>query len=58
MEKFGCMNFVFSSSATVYKKSNNFLNENDLSEPINNYGQTKLPVEKLLNDMFSIAPSK
>ena len=58
MEKFGCRNFVFSSSATVYKKSNNFLNENDVCEPINTYGQTKLSVEKLLNDIYNSAPSK
>ena len=57
MEKFGCRNIVFSSSATVYKnKSNSFLNENDVCEPINPYGQTKLSVEKLLKDVYNSAP--
>ena len=57
MEKFGCRNIVFSSSATVYKnKSNSFLNENDVCDPINPYGQTKLSVEKLLKDVYNSAP--
>lgn len=58
MEKFNCKNIVFSSSATVYKsKLNKLLNENDYCEPVNPYGQTKLSVEKLLDNLYQSAPS-
>ena len=53
MEKYNCKNFVFSSSATVYKaKSDQLLKENDICEPINPYGSTKLTIEKILNDIY------
>ena len=52
MEKYNCRNIVFSSSATVYKaKSNSPLFENDICEPVNPYGNTKLTIERLLKDM-------
>ena len=51
LDQFNCKNIVFSSSATVYKsKLNKLLNENDYCEPVNPYGQTKLSVEKLLDN--------
>ena len=54
MEKYNCKNLVFSSSATVYKaKSNKLLNENDVCEPVNPYGYTKLTIERILNDLFN-----
>ena len=57
MEKYNCKNIVFSSSATVYKaKSNKLLNENDICEPINPYGNTKLTIEKILNDIYKSEP--
>ncbi len=59
MEKFDCKNLVFSSSATVYKaKSNRLLNENDLCEPINPYGHTKLTVERILHHLFNSKKSE
>ena len=43
MGKYNCKTIVFSSSATVYKaKANKLLNENDICEPVNPYGYTKL----------------
>ncbi len=57
MEKYNCKNIVFSSSATVYKTQlNKILNEKDICEPINPYGNTKLSIEKILNDIFCSQP--
>ena len=57
MEKYCCRNIVFSSSATVYKaKFNELLNENDICEPINPYGITKLTIEKILNNLYESDP--
>lgn len=59
MSKYDCNNLVFSSSATVYKaKSENLLKENDICEPINPYGYSKLTVERILNDLHISNPSK
>ena len=59
MEKYNCRNIVFSSSATVYKaKSNAPLFENDICEPVNPYGNTKLTIERLLKDIYNSDPSK
>ncbi len=59
MEKYNCKNIVFSSSATVYKaKSNAPLFENDICEPVNPYGNTKLTIERLLKDIYNSDPSK
>ena len=59
MEKFNCKNIVFSSSATVYKNNlNKLLNEDDLCEPVNPYGQTKLAVERFLKDKYQSSLSE
>jgi len=59
MEKYNCKNIVFSSSATVYKaKSDESLDENDICEPVNPYGNTKLTIEKILKDIFISQPSQ
>ena len=59
MEKYNCKNIVFSSSATVYKaKSNKLLFENDICEPANPYGNTKLTIEKILKDIYNNDPSQ
>ena len=59
MEKYNCKNIVFSSSASVYKSiSKKLLNENDICEPVNSYGHTKLTIEKLLSEVYSSQPSK
>ena len=59
MEKYKCKNFVFSSSATVYaQKYNSVLNEESEIGPINPYGNTKLTIEKILNDLYNSDPSQ
>src|SRR5258708_6996658 len=42
---------VFSSSATVYKPSDDMLKEEDDLQPCNPYGHTKLMIEQILKDM-------
>ena len=53
MEKFGCRNIVFSSSAAVYDISNggNNLKESSNKKPITPYGETKLTIEMILEDI-------
>ena len=49
MELYGCKNFIFSSSATVYGNAGiGIINENNVIKPTNIYGQTKAKVEKYL----------
>lgn len=51
MERAGCNNVVFSSSATVYGEPQYLpFDENHPLEPINPYGRTKLMGENLLQD--------
>jgi len=58
MEMFECKTIVFSSSATVYGKSNKFyLSEDDAINPINPYGKTKAAIENILSDIFK-GPSR
>ena len=53
MNSYNCVNFVFSSSATVYAQCKNaLLKEESEIGPINPYGNTKFTVEKLLEDVF------
>ena len=58
MKKYNCKNIVFSSSATVYLPEKGLLikETHDLG-PVNPYGNTKLAVEKILNDLFKSEPS-
>ena len=59
MEKYNCKCIVFSSSATVYRaQTSKLLKEDDFCDPINPYGQTKLAIEKLLNDIYKSSPSE
>ncbi len=52
MKKYKCHNIVFSSSATVYgSKHKNLIKEDDDLKPINPYGNSKLVVERFLNDL-------
>ena len=54
MERAGCANIVFSSSATVYGDPQYLpCDENHPLEPINPYGRTKLMGENLLKDWSS-----
>ena len=58
MEKYHCKTIIFSSSATVYKaKSDELLKENDICEPVNPYGYTKLTIERILCDLYESYPS-
>jgi len=57
MKKYKCKNIVFSSSATTYKtQENKPLKENDICDPINPYGMTKLTIENVLKDVFESEP--
>ena len=52
MAKQGCRTLVFSSSATVYGMPEQIpIAETALIQPINPYGQTKVPVDQLLADL-------
>ena len=52
MEKYGCKNIVFSSSATVYGNPERVpIYEEDKLGPTNPYGETKLRIEYLLKDV-------
>ncbi len=58
MEKYNCKTIVFSSSASVYKaKSDKLLKEDDICEPVNPYGYTKLTIERILCDLYKSYPS-
>ena len=53
MKKYNCKNIVFSSSATVYLPEKELLiKETHNLGPVNPYGNTKLAIEKILNDLF------
>ena len=59
MDKYDCKNIVFSSSATVYKThAHKLLDENDICEPVNPYGNTKYSIEKILKDLYASEPSQ
>ncbi len=58
MEKYNCKTIVFSSSATVYKeKYYKLLKEDDICEPVNPYGNTKLTIEHILHHLYNNAQS-
>ena len=52
MDAFKCRTLVFSSSATVYKQSNELLKEDNPIDPIDPYGTSKAVIEKLLLDIY------
>ncbi len=57
MKKYNCKNIVFSSSATVYRTTaKKLLNEDDICNPINPYGNNKLTIENILGDLFKKEP--
>lgn len=57
MKKYKCKILVFSGSATIYKSvANKKIKETNLLEPINPYGNTKLVIEKILDDLFRSEP--
>ena len=44
--------FIFASSAAVYGNCNGIIREDDIKNPINPYGKTKLHFEHILQDAF------
>lgn len=50
MEEFKTPNFIFSSSATVYK-AGAYLNEEEAFSPSNPYGETKIAIEYLMRSV-------
>ncbi len=59
MDKYNCNNFVFSSSATIYKPiDSGKLLETYEKTPLNPYGNTKLAIETILSDVFKSNKSK
>ena len=59
MNKNQCRTILFSSSATVYGKSDKIpLKETATLNPINPYGETKLTVERILENLFDSLSSR
>ncbi len=57
MEENECKTIVFSSSATIYGKSlKNKISETSELAPINPYGNNKVAIETLLNDVYKSSP--
>jgi len=54
MDENNCHEIVFSSSATVYKPILDKLKETSHTEPINPYGNSKLAIETILNDLYNV----
>lgn len=59
MQEFGVNNIIFSSSATVYGEDNPvpFTESMPVSAATNPYGETKLIIERILQDVYSADPS-
>jgi len=59
MESFNCRTLVFSSSASIYGISSGVpILENNLINPTNPYGQTKVAVENILKAIFQSSNKK
>lgn len=59
VKEYECRNLLFSSSATVYKQTNeSLLKESSEIGPLNPYGITKLCVEIFLQDIFKSTSNK
>ena len=55
MEKYGCFNLIFSSSATVYGQPETIpVTENSKTYAESPYGQTKLTIEHLLQNLTTV----
>ena len=53
MDEYNCHNFIFSSSATVYRKPHTLpIKENFPLSTTNPYGTTKLTIEYILKDLY------
>tara|TARA_A100001035_G_C27666647_1_gene446353 strand:- start:215 stop:910 length:696 start_codon:yes stop_codon:yes gene_type:complete len=59
MKEYDCKNLVFSSSATIYNsEGDQLIPENRLLEPKNPYANTKLTIEKILDDLYQSNDTK
>tara|TARA_Y100000589_G_scaffold28724_1_gene23898 strand:+ start:25322 stop:26392 length:1071 start_codon:yes stop_codon:yes gene_type:complete len=59
MNRYGCNLIVFSSTAAIYGSLNNCpISENSPKLPINPYAETKLTIEKFLNNLFESSPDR
>ncbi len=59
MQKYGCQNIVFSSSATLYgNSSKKIISESSPLNPFNTYGKTKLSIENILQELFVSSGNK
>lgn len=58
MEKYNCFNFVFSSSATIYGLPDSvpLTEESPRKEATSPYGQTKVVIERILEDFAKVNP--
>ena len=54
MIKNDCFTIVFSSSASIYDTNSRILNENTNIKALHPYANTKIVIEKLLHDAFSV----
>ncbi len=52
MKKYKCKTIVFSSSATVYETTQKKIKEDQKLKAINPYGNSKLAIERILNDIY------
>lgn len=59
MSSNNCFNFIFSSTAMLYKQKNQipFTEESEI-DPSNSYAKTKLSIEKILEDLHNSDPHK
>lgn len=48
MKEYGCKKLIFSSTASIYKQSNERLKESDPAAPLNNYALTKYWAEQII----------
>ena len=54
-KKYNIKNFIFSSTAAVYgTPKNSFVSEDDPTDPINSYGDSKLAAEKLIKSFSKV----
>ena len=59
MDHVGCLNLIFSSSATVYGQPESLpLREDHQLAPVNPYGRTKLFIEEMIKDWCTSDPRK
>ena len=58
MEKYNCHNFVLVVVRLYMVGVNNNPKEDSIKKPVNPYGESKLAVENILNDLYLSSPDK